>query len=540
MARAWAWIERFGALADRPSDSDDDRQRHRFMLLTGVSMSFGGAVWGALSLWAGLYGPGAIPLAYTLITVVNFTGLWRTKNFKVARTVQVLASLLLPFLFQWALGGFVASGAMMIWAMLALVCSLSFEDKRVAVQWLVLYLVLTAFSGAIDAHLHVPETFADHGLGPFPFAINIATVSATVFGLTVYFLHLRDLANAQLAQKNLQIARSQQALVQSEKMAALGQLVAGVAHELNTPLGAISASVGNMRTAVSETLTDLPDTLAASTADEVAGLRALVGSAASAPAALTSREERTQRKAAQARLETLEIDDARRVAGLLVKMGAAEGIDPHLPLLRSERASRLLREASNLISLQRNSQTIQTAVDRASKIVFALKSYAHPGSAKGDTVEATLSESLETVLTLYYNQIKHGVELVRRYQDPGVVVARHEELNQVWTNLVHNALQAMSYRGRLELVVQRRGDEVVVQVVDSGPGIPADVLDHIFQPFYTTKAQGEGSGLGLSISLDIVEKHGGRIEVDSVPGRTCFTVALPAAPRTAEPAAPPP
>ncbi len=527
MSKLWDVITRLGALADRPSDSDDERQRHRFLLITGTSMSFGGVVWGTLAFVGGLYGPGLIPLGYTCVTALNFLALWRTKNFVVARMVQVLISLLLPFFFQWSLGGFRASGAMMIWSMLSLVCSLSFESKRASIGWLVVFLALTVFSGAIDSRLTPPGTFGRDGLGPFSFAINIATVSATVFGLTIYFLHLRDLANDELKRKNEQIARSRDALVHGEKMAALGQLVAGVAHELNTPLGAIVASVGNSATALDQTLDELPTVMSRVTEDEVRGLRGLLKQSETGKAALTSREERALRADLQAQLEALAIPEARQVARALVSMGLSGDLEPHLPLLRSARAESLLRSAADLASLRRNNGTIRTAADRAAKIVFALKSYAHPGSVGGDPVEAALADNLETVLTLYQNQIKNGVELVRDYADRGVVRGRHEELNQVWTNLVHNALQAMQYKGRLELKLLRETDRVLVQVIDSGPGIPEAVQQRIFEPFYTTKAQGEGSGLGLSISREIVERHQGTLSVESRPGRTVFTVALP-------------
>lgn len=535
MAALWETVVRLGALADQPTDSDDDRQRHRFMLLTGVSMSFGGLVWGTLCFIVGLYGPGMIPYGYTLVTAVNFLILWRTKNFAVARRIQVLISLLLPFLFQWWLGGFFASGCMMIWAMLSLVCALSFESKGAALRWLLVYLALTAFSGIIDPYLPpLPASIGRNGLGPLSFTLNIATVSATVFGLTVYFLHLRDLANDELTRKNRQIAQSQQALVQSEKMAALGQLVAGVAHELNTPLGAIGASVGNMLSALDETLADLPAIVATATANEIEELRVLVSRSSGTKEMLTSKEERRLREELRIKLHTLGIEDSKRVARALVQMSAAEDVEAHLGLVRSPRAEGLLHAASNLVSLRRNSQTVRTAAERASKIVFALKSYAHPGAAHGDEVEAKLADNLETVLTLYANQLKHGVELVRRFEDPGLVRGRHEELNQVWTNLIHNGLQAIRYQGRLEIGVRRVDGDVLVEVVDSGPGVPEAVKERIFEPFYTTKPQGEGSGLGLSISNDIIKKHGGTIEVDSHPGRTCFRVSLPAAPASLE------
>ncbi len=323
------------------------------------------------------------------------------------------------------------------------------------------------------------------------------------------------------------LLESQRALVQREKMASLGQLVAGVAHELNTPLGAIVASVGNISAALDGTLDELADVIATSTPEELEGLRALLRAAQTSAASVTSREERDLRGKLQAQLEAHHLPEARTLARLLTTVGVTDDVDEHLPLLRGPRAETLLRTAADLASLRRNSGTIRTAADRAAKIVFALKSYAHPGSAGGDPVQASLADNLNTVLTLYSSQMRHGVELVRSFEDPGLVTARHEELNQVWTNLLQNALQAMQYRGRLELRLSRHPERACVEVTDSGPGIPADVLGHIFDPFYTTKGQGEGSGLGRSISREIVERHGGTIRVVSVPGRTVFTVELP-------------
>ena len=110
----------------------------------------------------------------------------------------------------------------------------------------------------------------------------------------------------------------------------------------------------------------------------------------------------------------------------------------------------------------------------------------------------------------------------------------HDRLNQVWTNLVHNALQSMATHGTLTLRIRTSGaggasgdDHVSVSIGDSGPGVPAAVREHIFEPFFTTKPTGQGSGLGLSICKKIVEEHGGRIDVESVPGRTVFCVTLP-------------
>lgn len=521
-----SWIERIAALADSETDDAESRLKHRYLIITGVAMSIGGLIWGTVTGWLGLYLPALIPFGYTLVTIANMAVLHSTKDFRRARLVQVSISLLLPFFLQWALGGFVSSGAMMVWAMLSLVGSLSFDENNESILWLVMFLALTAFSGAIEGSLPVPEVLQGSSIAMFAFSINISVVGTTMFGLIFYFTSLRRLAMMELAEKNRQIASSQEALVQSEKLAALGQLVAGVAHELNTPLGAIKASVGNLQTAVKEAREDLPSTLAHSTDEERDQWDILV-KAGTSGAAMTTREERAIRKKLQAALTEAGIPEAREASRALGHLGVDSDLERFFGLLKSERREPLLRGAFNVASMERNSVTIRTAADRAAKIVFALKHYAHPGDAAGKEVQASLSENLETVLTLYHNQIKHGVEVIRNLDARAVVSGHHDELNQVWTNLVHNALQAMEYKGTLEVGVEEGDGEIVITVADSGPGIPAEVQKSMFEPFYTTKAAGEGSGLGLSISRTIIDRHNGSIAVDSAPGRTVFSVTLP-------------
>jgi two-component system NtrC family sensor kinase len=142
--------------------------------------------------------------------------------------------------------------------------------------------------------------------------------------------------------------------------------------------------------------------------------------------------------------------------------------------------------------------------------------------------ESDLAEGLETVLTIYQNQIKHGTELVRKIEPTPQVRCLPDEINQVWTNLIHNALQAMDHKGTLTIGLRREGEHALVSISDTGCGIPPELRERIFQPFFTTKAAGEGTGLGLDIVRKIVEKHAGKITVESEVGLgSTFTVHLP-------------
>ena len=182
--------------------------------------------------------------------------------------------------------------------------------------------------------------------------------------------------------------------------------------------------------------------------------------------------------------------------------------------------------AYDISGLLEGTQIIANATDRASKVVFALKAYAHYDHSEA-MIAANLVDGIETVLTLYQNQLKHGVDVRRNYQAIPPVTCYSDQLNQVWTNLIHNALYAMKYQGALTIDALQQGEFVVVAITDTGVGIPDDIKSRIFDPFFTTKPSGEGSGLGLNIVRQIIEKHHGRIDVESVPGQTTFRVFLP-------------
>jgi signal transduction histidine kinase len=323
-----------------------------------------------------------------------------------------------------------------------------------------------------------------------------------------------------------QLKSAQAELIESEKMVALGHLVAGIAHEINTPLGAIQASAGNMTKALQESLTQFPQIVQRLTPKQQFDFFALLNQVLQSKEPVTSSEKRPLRRALMQQLEGYGLDNARQLADRLVEFGITEGVEPYISLLQSSQGTWVLQLIYNLSRIQGNNRTIQTAVERASKIVFALKSYARFDQS-GEKQLVSLVEGIDTVLELYHSKLKQGIEIVRRYETIPDFWGYPDELVQVWTNLIHNAIQAMDGKGILEIVATIVDNQVVVEMIDSGVGIAIETQPNIFKPFFTTKPQGEGSGLGLSISQTIIEKHEGHIEVKSQPGCTTFMVYLP-------------
>jgi PAS domain S-box-containing protein len=333
-------------------------------------------------------------------------------------------------------------------------------------------------------------------------------------------------ANTHLQDTLDHLQRTQHQLVLSEKMAALGQLIAGVAHEINTPLAAIRSSITTISSTIHATLAQLPDFFQALAPEHQRLFAALLAQARRRNLNLSIREERAIKRRLTQELADQRLDGAPKIAELLVNIGIHDRLAPFLLLLRAPNCAQILDMAYRVSGLEESTRIIKTATDRASKVVVALKSYARYDHT-GAPVEAVVTDGIETVLTLYHNHIKQQVQVIREYAEVPAILCYPDELNQVWTNVIQNALQAMGYQGTLTIRARQMDNQVVVAITDTGHGIPADVQPRIFEPFFTTKAAGEGSGLGLDIVKKIIEKHQGAITFSSRPGETTFSIALP-------------
>jgi signal transduction histidine kinase len=317
-----------------------------------------------------------------------------------------------------------------------------------------------------------------------------------------------------------------------ERLASLGTMAAGLAHELNNPASAARRAAADL----AEALDVLASTI---------GLFVESGiEREQAQKLVAMQREAIERSASRDSLSALDAADAEdELLDSLGQLGvpepwrlteplAAAGIDSawlaRLAGIAGAATSDAIAWIAASLTARGLAAEIAESTDRMGKLVKAIKAYAF--ADRGDLVETDLHDGLETTLVVLGHKVKHTSIEIRREYDRSLpkLTLRGSELNQVWTNLLANAIEALGDSGTIKIATARDGICARVDIADSGPGIPDDIRDRVFDPFFTTKDVGEGTGLGLDTARRIVtERLGGSIAFDSAPGQTVFHVWLP-------------
>ena len=331
----------------------------------------------------------------------------------------------------------------------------------------------------------------------------------------------------ELSQTLAHLQTTQAELIQSEKMAALGQLTASVAHEVNTPLGVIRSATGNIIATLKVLLPQLPILMQRLNPIQQTAFIALVNTSLQQQQSLSTKEERQLRRRLQTELEALGTANAQEIADQFALLRIDSSLEAYQPLLEAPDCDEILQVAYRLVQQSQNAISIQQEVDRAAKIVFALKTYSHRSSEAGEKSLIQISDGIEIALTLYQSRLKQGIEVIRKYQPVPSLLCDPDALTQVWVNLIDNAIYAIGKEGTLEIAIAQQAGQVVVEITNSGAAIPDEVMPRLFEPFFTTKPRGEGSGLGLDIVRQIVQKHDGNIHARNHCGGVAFLVIIP-------------
>jgi signal transduction histidine kinase len=318
---------------------------------------------------------------------------------------------------------------------------------------------------------------------------------------------------------------------QRDRLASLGKLSAGLAHELNNPASAAKRATGQLReilTCIRDASHDLGKRdLTPSQKSEIEKLEAsLTQMDGPPPDALTVSD-------LEGRIDALlrshgQNDLWELASGLARRNVKPEALEPLFENLDPATARAALVRIASSIEVADLLHAIESSVSRISDLVQAIKEYTFMDQANAQSVD--IVKGLETTLTIMNHKLKRGVTVKRDYlPNPLIVSSFGSELNQVWTNLIDNAIFAMKGKGELRVRTYRDDGSAVVEISDNGPGMSPEIKAHIFEPFFTTKGVGEGTGLGLDTVQRIVKKHRGNIQVTSQPGDTRFQVWLPLA-----------
>lgn len=318
---------------------------------------------------------------------------------------------------------------------------------------------------------------------------------------------------------------------QQEKMAALGKISAGLAHELNNPAAAAQRAVASLR-ATFQTFRQAAARLDAHalSPQQRAAIPALERELAERPNTVTpvdSLERSDCEEAVAACLLRHGLARAWDMAPALVDAGCeAAWFDRVYEQVPAEAWPDFLERLAASLTIGTLLEQIENSTGRISDLVRVIKEYTYMD--QGSDQEVDIHHGLESTLLMLRHRLKQGVTVKLDFDRTlPKICARGSELNQVWTNLIDNAVDAMQGKGELRLRTARELDHLLVEIGDNGPGIPQEVQAHLFEPFFTTKPVGKGTGLGLQTALRIVREHGGDITFESVPGDTRFQIRLP-------------
>ncbi len=315
-------------------------------------------------------------------------------------------------------------------------------------------------------------------------------------------------------------------LIQTEKLSTIGQLAASMAHEINNPLGAIYSSSNVIENQFNELIHNI-ETEFNIYKNNKDLINTIIYRLPENKPYLSYKQTRQIKKDIEDNLKQIGISNAKNASAFLVRVGITKEYEPIIPVFQSQCCDNIMEFILRISDIIDSKNIINTAIQQSSKVIQALKDYSRSNENQ-KAVEANIKETIETALILYGNKIKHGITLVTNFDEVPNITGYPHELSQVWTNIIHNAIQAMDNCGILTIDLKHQNDNIEVSITDTGKGIPDAIKHKIFDPLFTTKKQGEGTGLGLDIAKKIIERHNGSIHLISEENHgSTFTVKLP-------------
>src|SRR5215472_1827109 len=519
------WVDRRVSM---PGDDEETRRRKALFTLALILLIPFGMVWAGLYFMYGEPAAALAAISYVAVTIAGMALLFRFRNFALFWWIELALTFPVPIAQQLLLGGFVGSSAVILWSFLAVLLIVMFVGEREAWWWFGAFVIAVVACPVLQPYVRVQSHLPAWLISVF-FVLNIISVCA----MSLVFLHSFAQDRRKLRELEVSYLNREMMLRQADKLATLGTLAAGVAHELNNPAAAAARGVGQLRPLIERLQSARLELCTAASPQLAASIQRageLIRGGTGRGVSLSPLERSDRADEMGPWLHGLGVDHPADAAEALADLGYTRAQlaeltsalpSANIPVFLSWIAE--ASEAHNMLA------EIGEGAGRISQIVGAMRSYAYLDQAPVQEVDIT--EGLENTLVLLGSKLKTGVAVHRDYAEHLPRIQAHgRELNQVWTNIIENAIDAIGAHGTITIRTSAQDGYVLAEIEDDGPGIPPEVIARVFDPFFTTKPPGKGTGLGLNISHNIViQEHKGRIEVDSQPGRTTFRVFLPTA-----------
>jgi signal transduction histidine kinase len=531
------WLKLFTAVSNigiDPQDDEETRLSKSILINTSLLIIIPAILWGWIYHSFGETIAGLIPISYALLSVISFVILKFTKNFKIFNFSQITLILLLPFFLMFNLGGFINGSAVIIWSLLAPIGAILSGRIKQAVYWFFAFFILVIISALLQSTPPDNNDLPEYIIELF-FTINILTVTSIIFLVLVYFVKNKNKV-IKLIQKNRELEESQQKkeilLRENDKLVTLGRLSAGIAHELKNPTSVASRGAKyllkilhnfekNLTVFASQNFSDNQIEVYKNFEDRI--IRLSDEKEKPDPITRSDNEENINLW-----FEEKELDQSSSIKSWLAELGfTKDDLNVYMGTFSKQQFSAIL----SLLYTGHHSkillEEIEKGTEKITEIINSLKLYSYKEETPLKLLD--IHEGLNDTQIILRNQLKGNITVEKEYDRKIPLIEGYaNELIQVWTNIIDNAITAMKGKGKISIKTFRKENWIVIQIKDNGPGIPKSVRKRIFDPFFTTKPPGEGTGLGLNISQDIiVNRHKGKIMVFSKLGKTCFEIQLP-------------